>query len=176
MSPSGLNFFIAFIVIKALLIDGYISQTFQSRGAEQYFLNLLKSSSIPPHTTLSYMSNGGDFFFVYSVPPYIPSQFSNLPGLWLLDRGIMDGGTVVPQTMWSSHSASDRRKHVEMGKLQMPVFFEDKDQAVGVSLEASVEDQYHALRHANNPAPLGHKTTTHIRIIVSMPFVDIFTG
>ena len=97
MSPSGLNFFIAFIVIKALLIDGYISQTFQSRGAEQYFLNLLKSSSIPPHTTLSYMSNGGDFFFVYSVPPYIPSQFSNLPGLWLLDHGVMDGGTVVPQ-------------------------------------------------------------------------------
>ena len=120
---------------------------------------------------MSYMSNGGYFFFVHSVPPHIPAQFTNPPGLWLLDRGIMDGGTVVPLTMWSPHSTSDRRQHVEMGKLQMPVFFEDKYQALGVSLQASVEGQYHALRHANNLAPLGHKTTTHIRIIVSIPFV-----
>ena len=83
----------------------------------------------------------------------------------------MEGGTVVPQTMWSPDSVSDRRQHVEMGKLQMPVFFEDKDQALGFSLEASVDGQYHVLRHANEPALLGHKTTTHIRITVSMPFV-----
>ena len=88
----------------------------------------------------------------------------------------MNGGTVVPQTMWSSHSASDRRQHVEWGKLQMPVFFEDKDQALGFSLEVSVEGQCHILRHANDPAPLGHKTTTHIRIIVSMPLVGFLAG
>ena len=80
----------------------------------------------------------------------------------------MDGGTVVPQIVWSSDSASDRRQHVEMGKLQMPIFFEDKDQALGFSLEASIDGQCHVLLHANDPAPLGHKATTHIRIIVSM--------
>ncbi|KAN0131208.1 hypothetical protein V8E53_010912 [Lactarius tabidus] len=134
---------------QALLIDGYISQTFQSRAAEQYFLNLLKSSSIPPHTTLSYTSKGGYFFFVHSVPPHIPAPFPNSPRRWLLDRGIMDGGTV----------------HVEMGELQMPVFFEDRDGELGFSIEASVDGQYHGLRHANDLAPLGQKTTTHIRII-----------
>ena len=87
----------------------------------------------------------------------------------------MDGGTVVPQTMWSSDSPSDRRQHVEMGKLQMPVFFEDQHQALGFSLEALVDGRCHTLRHANNPAPLGHKTTTHIRIIVSVPFVGLLT-
>ncbi|KAN0131212.1 hypothetical protein V8E53_010916 [Lactarius tabidus] len=149
---------------QALLTDGYISQTFQSRPAEQYFLSLLKSSSIPPHTTLSYTSRGGYFFFVNSVPSYIPAPFPNSPSRWLLDRGIMDGGTVVPQTMWSPYSVSDRRQHVEMGKLQMPVFFEGEDGALGFSLAASVDGQCH-FRHADDPAPLSQKTTTHIRII-----------
>jgi hypothetical protein len=172
--PSSLNCFLSFFVVQALLIDGYISQTFQSRAAEQYFLNLLKSSSIPPHTTLSYTSKGGYFFFVHSVPPHIPAPFPNSPRRWLLDRGIMDGGTVVPQMMWSSHSASDRRQHVEMGELQMPVFFEDRDGELGFSIEASVDGQYHGLRHANDLAPLGQKTTTHIRIIVSIwPLVGL---
>ncbi|KAN0131007.1 hypothetical protein V8E53_011140 [Lactarius tabidus] len=150
---------------QALLIDGYISQSFQSRAAEQYFLNLLKSSSIPPHTTTSYDWRGGYFFFVHNVPSHILAQFPNPQGRWLLDRGIMDGGTVVPQTMWSPHSVSDRRQHVEMGKLQMPVFFEHKDRALGFSLEASVDGQCHVLQHANVHAPLGHKSTTQIRII-----------
>jgi hypothetical protein len=153
---------------QALLVDGYISQTFQSRTAEKYFLNILKSSSIPPHTAVSYTSRGGCFFFVHSVPPHIPAPFFSPTCRWLLDRGITDGGTVVPQMMWSPHSASDRRQHVELGKLQMPVFFEDKDGALGFSLEASVDGQYHVLRHANVLAPLGQKTTTHIRIIVSI--------
>jgi hypothetical protein len=161
----------SFACLQALLIDGYISQSFQSRAAEQYFLNLLKSSSIPPHTTTSYDWRGGYFFFVHNVPSHILAQFPNPQGRWLLDRGIMDGGTVVPQTMWSPHSVSDRRQHVEMGKLQMPVFFEHKDRALGFSLEASVDGQCHVLQHANVHAPLGHKSTTQIRIIVSMPFV-----
>ena len=126
---------------------------------------------MPPHSTLSYNSRGGYFFFVHSVPLHIPAPFPNPTCRWVLDRGIMEGGTVVPQTMWYPDSASDRRQHVEMGKLQMPIFFEDKDQALGFSLEASVDGQYQILRHANDPAPLGHKTTTHIRIVVSLSFV-----
>ena len=52
----------------------------------------------------------------------------------------------------------------------MPVFFEHKDRALGFSLGESIEGQRNILRHANGPAPLGQKTTTHIRIIVSMAF------
>jgi hypothetical protein len=123
---------------------------------------------------LSYTSRGGCFFFVHSVPPHILVSFPNPPSRWLLDRGIIDGGTVVPQTMWSPHSISDRRRHVEMGNLNMPVFFEDEHGALGFSLGASVDGQCH-FRHANDLAPLGEKTTTHIRIVVSMAFVGLWS-
>ena len=74
---------------------------------------------------------------------------------------------MVPQTMWSPRSAIDRRQHIEMGKLQMPIFFDDKDGGLGLSLAALIGGQSHVLRDANVPAPLGEKTTTHLRIIVS---------
>ncbi|KAF8269740.1 hypothetical protein EI94DRAFT_1573312, partial [Lactarius quietus] len=65
---------------------------------------------------------------------------------------------------WSPQSAIDRRQYVEQAKLQIPVFFENKDGGLGVSLGASSGGQWHALRDENDPAPLGQKTTTHIRI------------
>ncbi|KAH9011529.1 hypothetical protein EDB83DRAFT_371902 [Lactarius deliciosus] len=152
-------------VTQSLLIDGYISQTFRSRAAEQYILELLKSTSIPPHETLPYSGKEGHFFFVYSVPPHIPARFPNPPGHWLLDRGIVDMGTVVPQTMWSPRSPINRRQNVERAMLQMPVFFEDKDGGLGLSLEASIDARCDVLRDGNDPAPLGGKTTLHIRIV-----------
>ncbi|KAI9465592.1 hypothetical protein BJY52DRAFT_1220803 [Lactarius psammicola] len=142
--------------IQTLLIDGYISQTFQSQAAEQYFLNLLKSNSIPPHATLSYTGRVG-YFFVLSVSPHIPAWFPNSPGRWLLDRGIVNRGTVVPQTMWTPHAAIGRRQYAEGAELQMPVFFENKDGRLGLPLGASIDRQCHVLRHANYPAPLGPK-------------------
>ncbi|KAI9465594.1 hypothetical protein BJY52DRAFT_594062 [Lactarius psammicola] len=151
--------------IQTLLIDGYISQTFQSQAAEQYFLNLLKSTSIPPHATLSYTGKGDPFFFVHSVPPHISARFPNPPGHWLLDRGIVDRGTVVPQKMWTPRSVGDIRQHVARANLQMPVFFEDKEGGLGLSLGALIDGQCHLLRDANYSAPLGQRTTTHIRII-----------
>lgn len=166
-SPLRQSDFFSCFVVQTLLIDGYISQTFLSRASEMYFLNLLKSTSIPTHSTSSNTRREG-YFFVHSVPPHISSRFPSSPGRWLLDRGIVDGGTVVPQVMWSPYSPSHRRKHVEMGKLLMPVFFEVKDRVLGLSLEASVDGQCRVLRDANVPAPLSQKTTTHFRIIVSM--------
>ncbi|KAN0131711.1 hypothetical protein V8E53_010553, partial [Lactarius tabidus] len=150
-----------------LLVDGYISQTFRSRAAEQYFLKLLKNSSIPPHATSpsTGAGRGGCFFFVYTVPPHIAAQFPNPPSLWLLDRGIVVRGTVVPQNMWSPHSDAERRRYVERAELQLPVFFEDKDGGLGLSLEASIDGPGHVLRDANDLALLGQTTTTHIRIV-----------
>jgi len=76
---------------------------------------------------------------------------------------------VISQTMWSPHASVDRRQHVEEAKLQMPVFFEDRNGRLGLELGVSIDDRCHAaLRDADEPAPLGHKTTTHIRIVVSM--------
>ncbi len=174
--PSDLTYFLlAFFVLQTLLVDGYMSQTFRSQAAEQYFLNLLKSTSIPPHASLSYTGREGYFFFVHSVPPHIPAWISNTPGRWLLDRGIVDRGTVVPQTMWSPHSAINRRQNVEKAKLQMPVFFEDKDGGLGLSLGALTDGRCHVLRDANDPAPLGQKTTLHFRIVVSFALVGLWS-
>jgi hypothetical protein len=108
------------------------------------------------------------------VPPYIPRQLSSPPCFWLLDRGIVDRGTVVPQRMWSPHSSPDRRQHVEKAQLQMPVFFEGEDRMIGISLVASTNSRFHNLRDANNPAPLGHKASTYIRIAVSMTVFRVF--
>ena len=166
---------LSFFVPQTLLVDGYISQTFRSRAAEQHFLNLLKSTSIPPYETLPDTEREEDFFFVHSVPPHILAPSPNPPDRWLLDRGIMDRGTVVPQTMWSPRAVADIRQHVEKAKLQMPIFFEDKDGRLGLSLGASTDGQCHGLRDANDPAPLSQKTTTHIRIVVSMASVDLLT-
>jgi len=147
--------------VQTLLVDGYISQTFRSRSAEQYFLNLLKCPSVPPYTPSSYPTREGNFFFLHSVPPHIPEQHSGPPGRWLLDRGVLTRGTVVPQTMWSPHTAIDKRQQVD---LQMPIFFEGLDGRLGISLEASAAGQCYALRDASSPAQLGEKTTASLRI------------
>jgi hypothetical protein len=170
--PSDLTFCLAFFVLQTLLVDGYISQTFRSRAAEQYFLNLLKLTAIPTHATSPITWREGYFFFVYSVPPHVPRSL-NPPARWAIDRCIVDGGTIVPQTMWSPGSPVARRLNVEKALLQMPIFFEDKNGILGLSLGASIDDGCHVLRDANDPAPLGPKTTAHIRILVSTALVDL---
>ncbi|KAI9463697.1 hypothetical protein BJY52DRAFT_931878 [Lactarius psammicola] len=136
---------------KSLLVDGYVSQTCQSRRAEQYFLALLKSPAIPPIMTLSYPGRESHFFFD--------------PSSQLLDRAVVNRGTVVPQTMWSPHTVTDKRQHVEAALLQRPIFFEGGDGRLGLSLEASAAGRCHGLHNAQEFAPLGLKSTTHIRIV-----------
>ncbi|KAH9006409.1 hypothetical protein EDB86DRAFT_2873861 [Lactarius hatsudake] len=143
--------------VQTLLVDGYISRTFRSKAAEQYFLNLLKSNFIPPHTVLSYAGREGYFFFLHSVPSHIPVQHSGPPSCWLLDRGITK--------MWSPHSVPDRIRHVVAAQLQMPVFFECEGGDLGIPLAASTNGRYHKLRDASYPAPLGQKSSTYIRIV-----------
>ena len=75
---------------------------------------------------------------------------------------------MVPQLMWTPHTVTDKRQHVEEAKLQMPIFFEGLDGRLGLSLEASATGRCHGLRDAQQFAPLGHKSTTHIRIVVGV--------
>jgi hypothetical protein len=172
--PSNLTYF--FLVLQTLLTDGYISQTVQSRAAEQYFLDLLKSTSIPPYVTLYNVERKDYGFFVNSVPPHISALFPDPPDGWLLDRGIVDRGTVVPQAMWLPLSSIDIRRHIETAELQIPVFFEDKDGGVGISLGECIDGQCRVLlRDPTGRAPLGQRSTTHIRIIVSMALCSLWS-
>ncbi|KAH9034898.1 hypothetical protein EDB85DRAFT_1945999 [Lactarius pseudohatsudake] len=143
---------------KFLLVDGYISQTYQPRRAEQYFLDLQKSKYIPPVEIVFYPDREGHFFLVGRQVLQKPT-----PSL-LLDRTVVDRGTVVPQTMWAPHTITDKKQHVEEAVLQMPIFFEGGDGRLGLTLEASAAGRCHGLRNAQEFAPLGHKSTTHIRI------------
>jgi hypothetical protein len=161
--------------LQTLLVDGYISQTFRSRAAGQFFLDLLERTSIPPHMVLSYSGREGHFFFTHSVPSHIPIQHSSPPDCWLLDCGIVDRGTVVPQRMWSPHSALDRARHVVGAQLQMPIFFEGEDRSLGIPLVKSTNGWCNDLRDANHPAPLGPRSSTYIRIVVSKAVICVFS-
>ncbi|KAH9016218.1 hypothetical protein EDB84DRAFT_1443208 [Lactarius hengduanensis] len=145
---------------KSLLVDGYVSQTFLPRRAEQYFLDLLKRKFIPPIENVSYPDREGRSFLVGPIT----RQPFDTPAL-LLDRAVVDRGTVVPQTMWAPHTVTDKKQHVEEAVLQMPIFFEGVDGKLGLSLEASAAGRCHGLRNAQQFAPLGQKSTTHIRIV-----------
>ncbi|KAI9440514.1 hypothetical protein H4582DRAFT_1811442 [Lactarius indigo] len=94
-------------------------------------------------------------------------HISNGRCAWLLDYDITSrrGGTVVPQQLWSSQGQGDWRRYVEQAQLHIPVFFVNADGSLGVPVSHAAAGQM-SLRLANEPAPLGDRTTTKIRISV----------
>jgi hypothetical protein len=121
---------------------------------------------------LSYAGTESHFFFIRSGPPHLPVQHSSPPGCWLLDRGIVDRGTVVPQTMWAPQNALDRTRHVVRAQLQVPIFFEGEGR-LGISLVEAANGRCHGLRGANHSASLGPKSSTYIRIVVSKAMIGV---
>jgi hypothetical protein len=152
-------------------VDGYVSRTFQPGRAAQYFLNLLKRNSLSSVEALSLPYREGHFFIVGPITQDIPRQPEPVyTSSRLLDRAIVGRGSVVPQTMWPPHTVTDRRLHVEEAVLQMPIFFESVKGTLDISLEDVASGRCHALRGAQEFAPLGGKTTTLIRIWVNVIF------
>jgi hypothetical protein len=156
-------------------VDGYISQCFNSRAAEEYFLRLLKRDIIPMYNVLSFLGIEGRFFVVDALPSHIPIQPSpEMSGV--LDRSLVAMGTAVPQTMWTPSAAADRTQLIGEGELQMPVFFEGVDGQLGIPLELAAAGRCHSLTDAQRFAPLGpsQKPVTDIRIRVSLRFFLLF--
>jgi hypothetical protein len=149
-----------------VLIDGYISQCFSPKQAERYFFSLLKSNIVPSYPAWHAPGIESAFFFVSSVPRHISNQSPD-QSRWVLDRGILNKGTVVPQTMWAQHTLTDQTHHVEQAELQLPIFFQCSDGRLGLPLEAAAAGRCHGLTNAQSLAPLGMKSTTHIHIVVS---------
>jgi hypothetical protein len=143
-------------------VDGYVS-CYGPREAVGYFQCLLKTNSVPD------MCRDGHSFIVTSVPRHIQTQFPNQTA-WVIDRRVMGAGTVVPQTLWTPQTHTDRRQHVAEAQLQLPIFFVHANGSLGLSLETAMSGRCQSLVHAHYCAPLGPQTTTHIRIGVS----DIF--
>ena len=78
----------------------------------------------------------------------------------------MTQGTVVPQRRWTPAVEVDIRRHVEEATLQLPVFFVNRHGGVGFSLPDILQGHDHDLSNRDSQAPLGGRSTTHIRINV----------
>ena len=93
--------------------------------------------------------------------PYLPAP--------LLDYSMNATiGTVVPQRRRTSADEVDIRRHVESAVLQLPIFFVNHNGSLGFRLPDILRGCNHELHNANSFAPLGGKTTTSVRIHVSL--------
>ena len=140
-------------------MDGYISRSFGPQLAERHFSHILKSK----YVSASYCPGQDGGSFVVSSP----NQHS-----WVLDRSAQGIGTVIPQVLWIPHTLMDRRLHVQDAELQRPIFFLHTDGRLGLTLEAAASGRCHTLLNSGCSAPLGYKTTIHIRIGVSEHFLS----
>ena len=154
-----------------LLIDGYLSNTVTPQVAEIYLAYLLK---VDPKRVQAFRVHDWPGAFFVADPPMShcrPQLIGNGRYAWLLDYALRRGGSVVPQHLWSPQGQGDWRRYVEQAQLYTPVFFVNVDRSLGVPVSHAAAGQM-SLRDANEPALLGDRTTTKIRISVCITSVD----
>ncbi len=152
-----------------ILVDGFIARTFTPQDAHDFFALFLRTSDFLQHHRIIY-SKG--VWYTMRNAPYVRSsslgastQNSPLP----LDHSVRTTrGTVIPQRRWSPVDEADVRRHVEGGALQPPIFFINHNGGIGFWLPDILQGRHHDLHDGDREAQLGGKTTTHIRINVSL--------
>jgi protein involved in polysaccharide export with SLBB domain len=77
-------------------------------------------------------------------------------------------GTVVPQKRWTPADEVDVRRHVEGAALELPIFFVNRNGSIGFPLVDILRGCDRHLHNADDFATLAGKTTTHVRINVSL--------
>ena len=86
---------------------------------------------------------------------------------WLLDYKVRDGGTVVPQRIWSPAAAGDAQRYCRVPK--WPIFFVSGDgRNLGIPLTQALAGHIPGLLNGCSPAPVGNCHTTNIRVKVSV--------
>ena len=108
--------------------------------------------------------------FLIIGPPVQHAQhatyISNRPA-WLLDYKVRDGGTVVPQRIWSPASAGDAQRYCRVPK--WPIFFvSGNGMSLGIPLTQASAGHFPGLLNGRSPAPVGNGHTTNIRVKVSV--------
>jgi hypothetical protein len=92
----------------------------------------------------------------------------------LLGYTIHQVGTVVPQGIWppgnNNTSDSQPARSAKAASLNMPIFFPGMDRvSLGLPLYVAIAEGDRAqLQGASSPAPIGHGSTTYIRMTVSI--------
>ena len=154
-----------------LRVDGYLSYTFTPQAAEIYLAYLFK---VDPKRVQAFGAYNWPGAFFVADPPMNHCRAQHIGNgryAWLLDYAIGRYGSVVPQQLWSPQGQGDWRRYVEQARLYIPVFFVNMDGSLGVPVSHAAAGQM-SLRDANEPAPLGDRTTTKIRISVRITAVN----
>ena len=155
-----------------ILVDGFVSRTFASEDATNYFMLLLRNRLFIQHFGILYHQpfNQGAWYITHNVN----SVQGASPGVPLQTSPLLDyctrttHGTVVPQRRWTPADEVDIRRHVEGAALELPIFFVNHDGTIGFPLVNILRGCDGDLHNANGFASLMGKTTTTIRINVSL--------
>jgi hypothetical protein len=163
--------------IMDLLVDSTLAHMFGPEGAAVYFARLLKADVRSLQPTMS--QEWPHAFFITSptvqnAPPQAPQAppttlHINRRPAQLLDYTIRQVGTVVPQAIWPPGNHTSEPRSAKAASLNMPIFFVGMDRvSLGLPLRVAVAEGDRApLQCAVSPAPIGHGSTTYIRITVS---------
>jgi hypothetical protein len=171
-----------------LLVDGNLAHMFGPEVAALYFARLLKVDVRSLHPTMS--QEWPHAFFIASPTvqnaagagagagastPQAPTLYIDQQPAQLLDYTIRQVGTVVPQGIWppgnnNNTLADTPARSAKAVSLNMPIFFVGMDRvSLGLPLYvAIVEGDRVQLQGAGSLAPIGHGSTTYIRITVSI--------
>ena len=160
-----------------LLVDGILAHMFGPQGAALYFARLLKVDVRSLHPTMSQEWPHAFFITSPTVQNTAPTLYINRQPAQLLDFTIRQVGTVIPQGIWppgnnGNNSADTLARSAKATLLNMPIFIVGMDRvSLGLPLYVAIAEGDRAqLLGAGNPAPIGHGSTTYIRITVSKCF------
>jgi hypothetical protein len=148
-----------------LLIDGYVSNMFGPKGAEDYHASLLGRAS--QHIQWFILPAFPGIFFA-TPPPMVQSGQQ----AWAIDYVIKDKdtGPVIPQQIWTPRKSADAQRYVHNEQLRPPIFFVHKDgRGLGLSLIDAAGGNCMSLRDADKPAGVG--TTTHAQIRINVSYI-----
>ncbi|KAH9053779.1 hypothetical protein EDB87DRAFT_1689916 [Lactarius vividus] len=155
------------LVAGDVVIDGFVARTFTREDANNYFMLLLKTPhsqhfmryyGIVYHQGAWYITQNANL--VQGTSPGVP--FQNTPLLDYSSRGAQ--GTILPQQRWTPADEVDVRRHVVGAVFQLPIYFVNSNGSIGFPLPDILQGRDRDLRNANDFAPLGGRTATHIRI------------
>ncbi|KAI0260366.1 hypothetical protein BC834DRAFT_549127 [Gloeopeniophorella convolvens] len=152
-----------------IFVDGFLATTFTPRDAGNYLTHLLNGhhSQVPLVQLYGITYSNGAWYItqnLQSVQQPTPGV-TGIPSPPLLDfRVDTTAGSVVRQRRWHPANEVDVRRHIEDAALQLPVFFVSHDGTLGYRLQDILQNTEYHLRNGYQPAPLGGRTTTHIRI------------
>ena len=145
-----------------LCIDGYISQMFDPRVADEYHVSLLRRE--PGQIQLETDVAGTGAFL--ATPP--PGSTSGQHG-WVVDYAVKDTGPVIRQKLWAPKKSSDKLRWVDHEQLHPPIFFIHKNgRDLGLPLKEAAGGNCMRLRGAEEAAPVGSRAHAQIRINVSL--------